>query len=317
MDESAFREKLSIDFKEGGSGEMSESAMTIGIDATLETFRGHCGRLEGFLREGQDIRWEYAIKDVETSLPNICMGIVQDRAIETELLIGADGIHSQVRKSLAPDFRLKVLPYVIFNGNRKISLGTYKSKLQPELQKSCIVQSRVDDVILQISIIDFSAHDVSISYTYSRPARQNDPLHKPDRPVPGATDIPEAFYEELGTLNDLGQAYAEIFDPEKVRGDRVLHWLMRSTLGSEQDIKGLADRGVSLLGDAIHAMPILGGEGGNNAMKDGVDLAEHIASHGLQGIRTFSAGRHEKWRKGVEESEQRLAEMHISVKASL
>lgn len=287
-----------------------------GIDTTLGTFCCHRGRLEGLLREGQDIRWDCTIKDVETSLQKICINIVREKSIETELLIGADGVHSQVRKSLAPDIQLKVLPYVVFNGNRRIQLGVYESMLQPEMQRNCIIQSRIDDVVLQISINDFSAHDVNIGYTYSRPARQHDPLHKPDRPASGATDIPEAFYEELGTFKNLGQAFAEVFDPENVREDRVLHWLMRSTMGCEQDIKGLSDRGVLLVGDAIHAMPILGGEGGNNAMKDGVDLAEHIERHGLQAIKTFSAGRHELWRKGVEESEQRLAEMHAPAKAS-
>lgn len=158
---------------------------------------------------------------------------------------------------------------------------------------------------------------VGLEYTYLRPARQNDPLHEPNRPIPGATDIPEEFYVELQELKDLGQAYKEMFDVTKVREDRILHFLMRSTLGTEQEIKDLADRGVLLVGDAVHAMPLLGGEGGNNAMKDGVDLAEHIAAHGPQGIKTFSSARYEKWRKGVEQSEQRLAGIHSPAKASL
>ena len=317
MDESTFREKLAVDAHRGGNGAMSDNTMASGIDTNSGTFRCHRGRLEGLLREGQDIRWEHTIKDVETSAQKISVDILREESIEARLLIGADGVHSQVRKSLAPQVQLKVLPYVVFNGTRKISLEKYRETIQPKMRSDCIIQSRCDDVLLQISVSDFLADDVHISYTYSRPARQNDPLPKPDRPTTGATDIPEAFYEELGTIKDLGQAFVEMFDSNKVREDRVLHWLMRSTMGSEQDINGLVDRGVLLMGDSIHAMPILGGEGGNTAMKDGVDLAEHIATHGIQGIKGFTAERYHMWKQGVQQSEQRLAEMHALPKSVL
>lgn len=158
-------------------------------------------------------------------------------------------------------------------------------------------------MVFQIAVNQCAETHVDVEYTYSRPARQNDPLHKPDRPILGAIDIPEEFYAELQQLKNLGQVYKEMFDVTKVRQDRVLHWLMRSTLCTEQEIKDLTDRGILLMGDAVHAMPILGGEGGNNAMKDGIELAEHLATYGPQGIKTFSSARYGRWMKGVEESE--------------
>ena len=90
------------------------------------------------------------------------------------------------------------------------------------------------------------------------------------------TFLKSSFYTELQELKDLGQAYKEIFDVTKVRHDGLLHWLMRSTSGTEQELKDLTDRGVLLVCDAVHAMPILGEEGGITAMKDGVELAEYI-----------------------------------------
>ena len=310
MDESSFRERLSVDATRGGVGSISGDALVTGVDTTPGTFRCHRGRLEQFLREHQDIRWEHTIKDIETTPQKVIVRIQNEQAIESDVVIGTDSVHSQVRKSLAPDIKLKVLPFVVFNGKRRMPLDSFQNIIAPQMQGFSIIQCRQEHVVFQIAVNQYVAAYVDVDYTYSRPARQNDPLHKPDRPIPGATDIPEEFYAELQQLKGLGQAYKEMFDVAKVRQDRVLHWLMRSTLGTEQDIKYLADRGVLLVGDAAHAMPILGGEGGNNAMKDGVDLAEYIATHGQQGIETFSSARYDRWRKGVEESEQRLVEMH-------
>ncbi|KAL9137677.1 MAG: hypothetical protein Q9175_001131 [Cornicularia normoerica] len=317
MDESSFRERLSIDASRGGMGSISGDALLTGVDITPGTFRCHRGRLEQFLREDQDIRWEHTIKDIETTPQKVIVRIQNEQAVEGDVLIGTDGVHSQVRKSLAPDIRPKVLPFVVFNGKRKMSLDSFRDIMAPQMQGLSIIQCRQEDVVFQIAVNQYTTTYVDVDYTYSRAARQNDPLHRPDRPIPGAADIPEEFYAELQALEDLGQAYEEMFDVTKVRRDRLVHFLMRSTLGTEQEIKDLTDRGVLLVGDAIHAMPLLGGEGGNNAMKDGVDLAEHIAAHGPQGIRTFYSARYDRWKKGAEESEQRLANMHCPAKASL
>lgn len=54
---------------------------------------------------------------------------------------------------------------------------------------------------------------------------------------------------------------------------------MRTALGTSEQIKSLANRRVLLIGDAIHATPILGGEGAHRAVQDGVDLAKQIIHH--------------------------------------
>ena len=316
MDEATFRAKLSIDASRGGTGSMSGGFLSSGVHATSSTFRCHRGKLEQMLREGQDIRWEHTIKDVETSSQKVTIRIENEQPIESKVVVGSDGVHSQVRKSLAPNIQLKVLPYVVFNGKRRMMLDSFQKILAPQMQGH-VVESRQDDVVLQIAVNEYTGAGVDISYTYSRHARTNDPLHQPNRPIPKATDIPEEFYIELKELRELKPVFAEIFNAAKVRQDRVLHWLMRSALGTEKDIQELTDQGVLLIGDAVHAMPILGGEGGNTAMKDGVDLAEHIAAHGSQGIKSFSGPRYEKWKKAVEESERRLSETHSPVKTLL
>lgn len=210
-----------------------------------------------------------------------------------------------------------MLPFVVFNGKRQFTKAEYQDQFASKMQNRTIVHSRHDDIILEISINDYTPKHVDVSYTYSRPARKKDPLNRTDRPIPGATDIPEEFYKELGDLDDLQQPFNIIFDPSRVRRDRVLHWLMRSTLGSPAEVDHLAKQGVLLVGDAVHAMPILGGEGANYAIKDGVDLAQHIVGHGTRSLQAFNEERYEAWKNGVEESEKRLADMHGHRKASL
>lgn len=317
MDDNTFRNTLSVDASRPGTGKIAQDTLASGIETDHGTFRCHRGKLEELLREGQDIRWEQTVRDVKMSPQGIRVLLKDERALEAEILIGTDGVHSQVRKSLLPSIKLKVLPFVVFNGKRRLSNDEYQARIAPAMGNRTILQSRHNDVVLEISIIESTPDHVDISYTYSRPAHKNDPLHKPDRLSTGATDIPEAFYTELQEHEPLSPPFEIIFDTSKVRNDRILHWLMRSTLAKPAEVGNLAGQGVLLMGDAVHTMPILGGEGANTAIKDGVDLAEHIARHGVRSLRSFANARYEAWRHGVEESEKRLAGMHGASKAPL
>ena len=308
MDESKFRSKLAVDASRGGLSDGNVSA---------STFRCHRGRLEALLREGLDIRWEHPIKGVEVLPQNITIGTQNGDSIESKIIVGTDGIHSQVRKSSAPGIQPKVLPYVVFHGTRRMALDDYQKLLAPQMKGCTIVQSHHEDAVLEIAVNDYYETELHVGYTYSRLARQNDPLHKPERPISGATDVPEDFYVELEGLRALKEPFAQVFEASQVRQDRILHWLMRSTSATEEDIRDLTDQGILLLGDAVHAMPILGGEGANMAIKDGVDLAEHLAEHGLSRINDFYDGRNQMWRQAVEDSEKRLSDMHSPVKPLL
>ncbi|KAL8767511.1 MAG: hypothetical protein Q9209_006018 [Squamulea sp. 1 TL-2023] len=310
VDEGLFRRKLAVDSERQGNGKVSGDILAPGVDADLGTFRCHRGRLESLLQEGQDIRWEHTVQDAATSSQGILLQLRDARSFGTGVLIGTDGVHSQIRKALDPKIELNVLPFVVLNGKRRFAKAEFQDFLTSKLQNGTITQSLQDNILLEISINDYTTEFFDISYNYSRPAREKDPLHRPDRPTSGATDIPEAFYEELGLLTDLQQPFDEVFDPAKVRRDRVLHWLMRSALGNQAEVEHLANQGIVLIGDAIHAMPILGGEGANHALKDGVDLARHIVDHGTGSFQAFIDARYETWKRGVEESETRLANMH-------
>ncbi|KAL8894479.1 MAG: hypothetical protein Q9192_004289 [Flavoplaca navasiana] len=315
MDHGHFQERLAVDSMQQGRGEMFAGAMAPPVSTNPATFRCHRGRLEKLLQEGQDIRWGHTFQHVTASSQGLVVQLTLTKSLEAEILIGADGVHSQVRKSLAPNIRLKVLPFVVFNGKRQFTKTEYQEMFELKLGTRTIIHDRHDDIILEISINEYTSDHVEISYTYSRPAREIDALHRPDRATSGATEIPDEFYSELEDLKDLQQPFDVVFDAAKVRKDRVLHWLMRSSLGGSAEVDHLAKQGVLLIGDAVHAMPILGGEGANNAMKDGVDLAQHIVDHGTGNLLDFTNARYQRWKDGVEESEKRLVEMHGLAKA--
>ena len=311
MSESDFRRRVAIVAPRGGTGILSGRQASLDSETSPSTFRCHRGRLENLLREGLDIKWEHEISKVEVTSPNVLIQFKDREPMSTDILIGTDGVHSQVRKSLAPDVELKVLPYVVFNGKRTMSIQDFEDALAPHMQGTSVMETRVYDVLLQVYVNDSVESKVYIGYTYSRPVRSpEDPLHIPDRPTAGATKIPEAFYLELEALQSLPPVFAEIFDIEKVRQDRILHWLMRTSLGSKKDIHMLTEQGIFLIGDSVHAMPILGGEGANFAMKDAVELASLLVTRGGDILTTVMSSKFDRWKQGVEDSERRIAEMH-------
>jgi 2-polyprenyl-6-methoxyphenol hydroxylase-like FAD-dependent oxidoreductase len=70
---------------------------------------------------------------------------------------------------------------------------------------------------------------------------------------------------------------------------------MRTGLVNLQDLQALAQKGIFFIGDAIHAEPILGGEGANAAIVDGFELADCIASSGVAGISTWYEKQFSRW----------------------
>ena len=72
-----------------------------------------------------------------------------------------------------------------------------------------------------------------------------------------AKDIEEGFFEELKGIGDLEGPFKDALDGEKVRSGRMLHWLMRDCLVGTGELKGLDVKGLTMVGDAVHVLPIL------------------------------------------------------------
>lgn len=309
MDKTTFREKLVVNAQQGGSSSLSGTN-----SSAPDAFRCHRGRLEALLSKDLSICWDKRLKDIQLASQSkeLTASFDDGYSLKTRCLIGCDGPHSMTRQSLCLAMKLQVLPYVVFRGKRLISITEYMKTMHDYMQTSLIAQAYKGEILLRISVNDISGSHADLSYTYSRLAKENnDPLYKPDRPISGPTDIPEEFYEELAALQDLEPPFKVIFDVEEVRGDRVLHWLMRTLMPDQSEAQRLAKHGVVLIGDAVHTTPILGGEGANMAIRDGIDLAQHIATHGIDAFEDFSKSKFALWEKSIEDSKIMIKNMHM------
>ena len=318
MDEWTFRRRLTVDGAAGGKGTIDPKKLAVPGEVGSDSFRAHRERLERLLRESLDIRWGHALEKVEPSATGLSLCFKKGQRIDQDSVISVDGVHANTRKSILPRLELNVLPYVAFNGKRKVKQALFQELYAPAMKGSVVAETQRNGATLHISINDITADEVSIGWIYSRPARRStDVLYKPNRPVSGASDIPDEFYQEIGALRDLEQPFPAIFNEEALRVDRVLTWLMRTSEVGLTDLSSAADKGVYFMGDSIHAQQILGGEGANNAIIDGVDMAEHIASHGIRSIPDWYSKNYARWTNGIAQGKKDIEEMHDSGKSNL
>ena len=126
MDKGLFREKLAIDSGRQGLGEVSGETLAPGIETDSGTFRCHRGRLEKLSEEGQDSRWEHMVQGVTTTSQGNVVQLKDAKPLDAKVLIGTDGVHSQIRKSSVPKIELKVLSFVVINGKGKITKAEFQ-----------------------------------------------------------------------------------------------------------------------------------------------------------------------------------------------
>ena len=321
IDELTFRRQLAVDnLNQNGVGRV------LAGDTTSSTaFRANRNKLESILREGQTVRLENslssaAISDDDGSV-ELCFQ--NGSKLRPALVVDMLGVHSQLRKSLLPDVSLEVQPFAVYSSKRFVKPDLFASTYAPAFGDGNVLvrkPSHQRDPRLEITINSHLPNgSVSISYIYSRAARNDsnttDALHQPERPVAGATDIPEEFYEELNdliTTKDVGQPFIDCFDVDQIRTERLLHWLMRTIIVPKQELLRLLEHGIVMIGDAAHAVPILGGHGANLAILDAIKLAGVLTKQGeeMTALKNFYEDRWQGWHDAVEDSKKELVKMH-------
>lgn len=326
LSDETFKQRVAVDAAVGGSGRLSSSS------DEHPCFRANRARFEQLLAEGLDVKWENEISAVTPATSSGLSAVLHVKgawtatAFPSSVVVAADGPHSRARSSVAKfmttERALKVLPYATYNGSRQLSPQEFDDAFGASMADDTVLEQRIYHakkwVYLQISISDRTKDGVLISYTYSRPARErNDRLYRPLRPKHEAEKIPSELFAEVDLLrSELEGPFGVVFDTEAMRKDRLLNWLMRSTpLPLRQGhFERAAKGGVVLLGDALHAEPILGGQGANRAIEDGMTLADLLLAALLAqddiNLWEFYNLRSEAWAESVRESELRLEQLH-------
>lgn len=233
LDEGAFRQRVAVDAAAGrvnGEGDL----------------RVNRNQFERLLVEELDVRWEREV-EVES---------VEEVQAESGIVVGADGPHSVVRRAVAPAAEFEILPFAVYNGKRRIGGEEFEREVSGRFGGEMVVEQRVGDVLFQVSVSERTAEEVSVSYTFSRPARGGeDPLFRPQREKSEAKAIPAALFDEVDGLRDRLEApLAFIFDSAKMQNDRMLNWLMRTVELDGPKLRDAAEVGVE---KQEHIVPIL------------------------------------------------------------
>ncbi|KAF1919388.1 hypothetical protein BDU57DRAFT_139969 [Ampelomyces quisqualis] len=315
VDEHAFKSRLAVDAAIGGMGKINNAAPENSNEGPC--FRANRGKLEEWLREGLNVKQNHVLQHVECSPSSPpSLRFENGQQVRDGIVVGADGPHSSLRTWLLPDSKLDILPYVVFNGKRRVNRSEFEEKIQPHLQDSTAINFRHKESRLNVSINEYQSELVSISWTYSRPSRgTEDALHQPDRALSNASVIPKELFQELDIIHQTGlpQPFSSIFEPGAIKDDRILHWLMRTTHLPQHELETLAQQSVVLLGDAAHAEPIVGGNGANNAIRDALSLAAHLAKNqptSALNLPTWLTQTYPQWSTSVQTATCTISSLH-------
>lgn len=309
MDDARFRERVAV----------RPASSRAGADVRINR-----RELEAVLRQGVDVRCGCEVKVVrQGNEGKVQVELAGGDVLETGLLVAADGAHSRVRQAVLPDSApLAVLPYVAFNGKRRVGREDWEAKYADSFSTGeTVLERRIGGAVLRVSVDEIESDRISMNYTYSRLAKQrrdDDALYKPNRPNASAKDIPNELFDELRGLEaELDGALLQVFRADAVKEDRLLHWLMRSLLIRRADLVRQAEAGVLFIGDAVHHAPIIGSEGANEAILDAIELADFLAG-GRKAAEWYDETRYQqRWSRHLEEGVRRLAEQHRIDKAKV
>lgn len=184
---------------------------------------------------------------------------------------------------MLPHITPEVVPVVVYHGEFKLSHDEFNRLIRPAIGKSAILAGVGDGFNTPITVCNVTKTHVHLDWSYSRPATgDTDPLYRPNVSPEEAKTIPQALLDEISSLS-LAEPWSAVLNPDTIKNHSVFLWTSRCVFVSREDIARSTSQGVAFVGDSWHAMPIFGGEGGNHAIVDAVELAETIID-GRKGV---------------------------------
>ena len=214
-------------------------------------------------------------------------------SVEGDLLVGADGMYSRVRRQYLPDFNPVHTQGRAIYGKTQIT-DKFLQRFNKDASEWMTIISDENQVHLFLEFITFprdpaeiSPHLVSVKdYVYWVM-------------ISGSSNYPLSD-EEFFSLDSKGAAalsrkMIEDWDPSlraviELQQDETASVVRVTTITGPEKWKPTI---VTLLGDAVHAMPPTGGSGANTALRDAQILVGVLKKSGINGIGEYEA---QMWR---------------------
>jgi len=204
----------------------------------------------GKLAEGALVHRAHLLEVLYRSLPagtvRFATAVGEVRSVEADLVVGADGIRSQVRRELFGEMALRYMGY-----------RSHRLIMENVAGVQCFTEYLGRGQ--RIGLVPISESRLYVWTTFNSPRRAN-----PD------VDLARLFAQF--TDERLQRLFSALPDPEAIITTEI------EELWAEDWIRLSAQRAAVLLGDAAHAMTPNIGQGAGMAMEDAAVLAEELAS---------------------------------------
>ncbi|KAK2596150.1 hypothetical protein QQS21_006427 [Conoideocrella luteorostrata] len=230
--------------------------------------------------EDLDVRYNHKLKNIYGTTGNMTAVFENGARYNGSLVVAADGVHSAVRAQLLPQILPEVIPVVVYHGEFQLLREDFDRYIKPLANGSNILAGVGDGFNTPITVCNMTKTKVHLDWSYSRPARGDcDALFdKHAKTQDASSEIPQTLIDELSS-HKLTEPWSRYINPEAIRRHSVFHWVSRCVFMSTENAKQAEKHGVVFVGDSWHAMPIFGGEGGNHALLDGVEVASAILNN--------------------------------------
>lgn len=227
-------------------------------------------------------------------------------AAHGQLLVGADGIKSRVRKQLQPDRKLLDLERWAMWGRTPVTEELKRGLERPDVSSWCMYLDQESNVQMVVEPM-----------TWSKSVYLESGERLPDFPdymywvictaaSQYAEDLPKTVQEKKRYLAQISETWHPAL---KHLLDSASHQLSACVpiLSSKPDIQLRSPRKierVTLIGDAAHPMSPMGGSGGNTAIQNAADLARTLGEEGVteRSILDFEARMEDRAKGKIEHS---------------
>jgi monooxygenase len=206
---------------------------------------------------------------------------------------------------------------ILFHGKRRMTVSEWRELWSNHIGESTIGAGVGDDFNTFVTVANATNDGfIDLDWTYSRTrAGEGDPLWMPDRGE--IMKAPQHLLKEIRN-KDLVPPFSTLVNADDIKKSKVYNWRIWALQVQRKELDKAAESGVVFIGDAVHAMPIFGGEGGNHAMLDAVELSTVITKGKTdisdidvaEIVRKFYDGAYQRGQGAVKRCLQRFSQFH-------